>query len=334
MTSISSHIGSSFKIGALEAPNRLVQAPMAGISTRAFRLQARRHGAGLTCTEMISSYGLHHGNRRTVEMLELTPGEMPVSVQIFGNRPEVMAEAAAASEAAGASLVDINMGCPVRKVVKTGAGAALMEDAGRAQCVVAAAAAAVTIPVTVKIRSGPRGADIAGGFAERMVAAGAAAICIHPRLGDRGRRGSADHRVTAGLVERLDVPVIASGDIDSAASAKAVMDDTGCAAVMVGRAALGNPWLFAGIIAGSGAGRRAAPQIIAELERFYRDLEAEMGEERAVRFMRKFYSWYLAPFRPDAGTRLGLRTATSFEAVRELLQSWQALSPGSRAVVE
>lgn len=332
MTSISSHIVNSFKLGTLELPNRLVQAPMAGISTRAFRAQARRYGVGLTCTEMVSSYGLHYGNQRTAAMLRLTAAEQLVSVQIFGNRPEIMAEAAGAAQQAGAAAVDINMGCPVRKVVKTGAGAALMDDASVAERVVSAVAAAITIPVTVKIRSGARGRVNAPDFADRMAAAGAAAVCIHPRLGDQARKGRADHALTATIVERLEVPVIASGDIDSAETAVAVMAATGCAAVMVGQAALGNPWLFADILAGSGAGRRPLAQTLAEMDLFYRDLEAEQGEERAVRFMRKFYGWYLAPFRPNEELRDGLRRAASYSEARALIEP--GLGRRSSPVVE
>jgi len=334
MTSISPHISSSFRLGALELPNRLAQAPMAGISTRAFRLQARRHGAGLCCTEMVSSYGLHYNNRRTAAMLELTPAEQPVAVQLFGNHPDIMAEAAAAAGAAGAAVVDINMGCPVRKVVKTGAGVALMDEPELAERIVAAAVATASRPVTVKIRSGTR-SQSADSFAKRMAAAGAAAVCIHPRLAVQGRKGKADHEVTAGLAAALEVPVIASGDIDSAASAAAVMGRTGCAAVMVGRACLGNPWLFGDILAGEGSGGRPLGETLAEMEHFYHDLEGEMGEERAVRFMRKFYGWYLARFRPGEALRDGLRRADGFAEALGLISAWAgARDEGSDAVPE
>jgi len=154
MTHTTSHISEPFRIGSVQLPNRLVQAPMAGISGRAFRLQARRFGAGLLTTEMISSHGIHYHNRRTQAMLELMEEEHPVAMQLFGNDPGVMAEAALAAEAAGADIIDINMGCPVRKVVKTGAGVALMGDEALAARLTAAVSAAVSVPVTVKIRSG------------------------------------------------------------------------------------------------------------------------------------------------------------------------------------
>jgi nifR3 family TIM-barrel protein len=301
---------------------------MAGISNRAFRVQARRHGAGLTCTEMVSSYGVHYRNRRTIAMLTLTAAEHPVAVQIFGSDPGIMAEAAVAAEKAGADLVDINMGCPVRKVVKTGAGVALMEDPELAASIIRATTAAVKIPVTVKFRSGPRKDNNALDFALRLEEAGAAALCIHPRLGDQGRKGHADHSVTAALVSRARIPVVASGDIDSAASAARVMAETGCAAVMIGRAALGNPWLFSDILSGSGAGFRRLDETLVEMTRFYRDLEDEVGNERAVRLMRKFYGWYLAPFKINTGLRQGLRTArdfpTALAVIREQLGRGEA----------
>lgn len=313
MTSISSHIGSPLKLGVLELPNRVVQAPMAGISNGAFRRQARRFGAGLTCSEMVSSYGIHYRNRRTGAMLALSAGEHPVAVQLFGSEPVIMAEAAAAAERAGADVVDINMGCPVRKVVKTGAGVALMAEPERAAAIVTAIRAAVAIPVTAKFRSGPRGQVVAREFARRMADAGADALCVHPRLGEQGRKGHADHKVTAAVAAMVPVPVIASGDIDSAAAAGGVVRSTGCAAVMVGRAALGNPWLFSDILAGSDSGRRPLDEVLVEMERFYRDLEEETGRERAVRLMRKFYGWYLSPFRPDGALRADLRSAESFD---------------------
>jgi nifR3 family TIM-barrel protein len=328
MTSISSHIVSSFKLGTLDLPNRLMQAPMAGISNRAFRLQARRHGVGLTFSEMVSSYGVHYRNRRTHAMLELTDDEHPVAIQIFGSDPEIMAEAAVAVEQAGADLVDINMGCPVRKVVKTGAGVALMEDPELAARIVSSVVAAVRIPVTAKFRSGPRKENTALEFALRLADAGASSLCIHPRFGVQGLKGRADHAVTATLVTRLAVPVIASGDIDSADAAATVMRDTGCMAVMVGQAALGNPWLYGDILAGSGAGRRPLSETLAELERFYHDLEEEVGEERAVRWIRKFYGWYLAPFKPDSELRQGMRTATGFTDAFDMLQDWSGRDRG------
>lgn len=321
MTHTTSHINEPFSVGSVRLPNRLVQAPMAGISGRAFRLQARRFGAGLLTTEMVSSYGIHFHNRRTQAMLELADEEHPVALQLFGNDPEVMAEAALAAEATGADIVDINMGCPVRKVVKTGAGVALMGDEALAARITTAVCDAVGIPVTVKIRSGLKTEVTAPGFAKRMEEAGAAAICIHPRLANQGQKGWADHSVTGELAASLRVPLIASGDISRPGQASGLID-SGCAAVMIGRASLGNPWIYADLLAGVEPARRAPGEVLSELSSFYQDILAEMGEERAPRFMRKFYGWFLKPFRPDAGLRDGLRRAGSFAEAQLLIREF------------
>lgn len=309
-------INRSFNIGPLEVDNRLLQAPMAGITGRAFRLQARRFGAGLVFTEMISSYGVHYGNRRTMDMLELTEAELPVAVQLFGNRPEIMAEAAVAAERAGAGVIDINMGCPVRKVIKTGAGVALMRDEGLAAEIVAAMAEAVRVPVIAKIRAGFSRVT-APSLALRLQEAGAAAVCIHPRTGAQGWRGRADHAVTAELARELDIPVIASGDIESRDDAVKLLAG-GAAALMIGRAALGNPWVYSDLLSGNELRRRPLEEVIKEMRRFFEDAAQEMGEARAVRYMRKFYGWYLEPFAPSGELRAALRRSSGIEAAAAL----------------
>lgn len=305
-------IASNFDIGSLRVGNRLLQAPMAGVTGRAFRLQARRLGAGLVFTEMISSYGIHYGNRRTTEMLRLVEGEHPVAVQLFGNRPDIMAEAARAAEEAGADVIDINMGCPVRKVVKTGAGVALMRDEGLAAEIVAAMARVVRVPVTAKIRSGFSRVT-APSLARRLQEAGAAAVSIHPRTGAQGWKGRADHAVTARLARDLDIPVIASGDIDGMGDVTRLLGEVGAAAVMIGRMALGNPWAYSDLLSGEEPHGRSLEEVVDEMDRFYRDVVDEMGEGRAVRYMRKFYGWYLSPFAPSGELRAALRRAAGFE---------------------
>ena len=304
---------------------------MAGISGRAFRLQARRFGAGLVTTEMVSSYGVHYHNRRTQAMLELMAAEHPVAVQLFGNRPGVMVEVARAAEAAGADIIDINMGCPVRKVVKTGAGVALMEDEELAARVAAAVVEAVNAPVTVKIRSGVKIEVTALPFARRLQEAGVAAICIHPRLAVQGQKGKADHVVTEELAAALTVPVIASGDLFYLEQAAELLR-RGCAAVMIGRASLGNPWIFADFLEGreplrrsldlegTELPRRSLDEVVTEMGRFYADAVDEMGQERAARYMRKFYGWFLKPFKPAAALRDGLRRAGRFEEAEGLIR--------------
>jgi tRNA-dihydrouridine synthase B len=286
-------IQSRWRIGPVEIPSRIVLAPMAGVSVQAFRRQGRRFGAGLVCSEMVSCAGLHHGNERTLGYLRIGRDEAPLAVQIFGSEPEVMGEAARMVEDAGADIVDINFGCPVRKVTKTGAGATLLEDPDRACRIVAAVTQAVSVPVTVKMRRGlADGSRSALEVGPRLVEAGAAALTLHPRSAKQMYTGTADHRLTSELVERVEVPVIASGDVTSRERAQELLDSTGCAAVMVGRAAQGNPWAV-GEIAGRSRGEPSREEVVAELVLFIRATVQELGEQRATGFLKKFYGWYL-----------------------------------------
>jgi tRNA-dihydrouridine synthase B len=218
---------SSWWIRDVEVPTRVVLAPMAGVSVQAFRRQGRRFGAGLVCSEMVSCAGLHHGNERTLGYLRIAADEHPLAVQIFGSEPELMAEAARMVEDAGADIVDINFGCPVRKVTKTGAGATLLDDPDRAGRIVAAVAEAVDVPVSVKMRRGLLdGSRTCLEVGPRLVDAGAATLTLHPRSARQMYTGIADHSLTAELVELVDVPVIACGDVTSRARAQAVLAST------------------------------------------------------------------------------------------------------------
>jgi nifR3 family TIM-barrel protein len=283
----------SWAIGPVEIPTRLVLAPMAGVSVQAFRRQGRRFGAGLVCSEMVSCAGLQHGNERTLGYLRISAEESPLAVQIFGSDPIVMADAARMVEDAGADIVDINFGCPVRKVTKTGAGATLLEDPERACRIVAAVAGAVSVPVTVKMRRGlVDGSRACLAVGPRLVEAGAAALTLHPRSAKQMYTGEADHSLTAELVELVSVPVIASGDVTSRARAQAILATTGAAAVMVGRAAQGNPWALREILDADPA-EPTREEIVAELLLFMRETVRELGERRAASFLKKFYGWYL-----------------------------------------
>src|SRR5437762_2304218 len=241
----------SWRIDDVEIPSRLVLAPMAGVSVQAFRRQGRRFGAGLVCSEMVSCAGLSHQNERTLGYLRIAADEHPLAVQIFGAEPAVMAEAARMVEDAGADIVDINFGCPVKKVTKTGAGATLLEDPERACGIVSAVAEAVSVPVTVKMRRGlENGSRACLELGPRLVEAGAESLTLHPRSARQMYTGEAGHSLTAELGERGEVPVIASGDVTSRECARAILATTGAAAVMGGRAAQGNPWALREIIEG------------------------------------------------------------------------------------
>jgi tRNA-dihydrouridine synthase B len=283
----------TWQIGPVEIPTRVVLAPMAGVSVQAFRRQGRRFGAGLVCSEMVSCAGIEHRNERTLGYLRVGADEHPLAIQIFGSEPRVMADAARLVEAAGADLVDINFGCPVRKVTKTGAGSSLLEDPDRACRIVEAVAGAVAVPVSVKMRRGlDDGSRTCLEVGPRLVEAGARSLTLHPRSAKQMYTGEADHSVTAELVSLVDVPVIASGDVVSRAKAQAVLATTGAAAVMVGRAAQGNPWALREILLGDDE-EPSREEVVAELVLFMRETVRELGERRAAGFLKKFYGWYL-----------------------------------------
>jgi nifR3 family TIM-barrel protein len=277
----------------VEIPTRVVLAPMAGVSVQAFRRQGRRYGAGLVCSEMVSCAGIEHRNERTLGYLRVSSDEHPLAIQIFGSEPRVMAEAARMVEAAGADLVDMNFGCPVRKVTKTGAGAHLLEHPELACRITEAVANAVSVPVSVKMRRGVGdGSRACLDLGPQLVQAGAATLTLHPRSAKQMYTGHADHMLTAELVSLVDVPVIASGDVTSRAKAEAVLAATGARAVMVGRGAQGNPWAIREIVFGDGA-QPSREEVAAELIHFIRETVRELGERRASGFLKKFYAWYL-----------------------------------------
>jgi tRNA-dihydrouridine synthase B len=317
-------------IGGVEIPGRLVLAPMAGVSVQAFRRQGRRFGAGLVCSEMVSVAGIQHRNERTLGYLRVGPDERPLAIQIFGSDTGAMAEAARIVEAAGADLVDINFGCPVKKVTKTGAGASLLDDPDQACRVVEAVAGAISLPVSVKMRRGvANGSRTCLEVGPRLVEAGAASLTLHPRSARQMYTGTADHSLTAELVSLVDVPVIASGDVTSRARAQAVLATTGAQAVMVGRAAQGNPWVLAEIM-----GEPCSPtreEVVAELVLFMRETVRELGPERAFGFLKKFYGWYLGHGRFPRPFKQELVTLPSLDEVERRLF---AAAPGARLALE
>jgi tRNA-dihydrouridine synthase B len=284
-----------FRIGDVEIANRVLLAPLAGIGNWFVRLQARRHGAGLAVSEMVSSFGLHYRNERTLrDLLRLHPDEHPVSVQLFGQDPDVMRSAAEIVAGAGADIIDINMGCPVRKVCRTGAGAALLGDPDLAVRIAIAAQDGGGLPVTVKLRSGlarggREGFDLALRLADE---AGVAAVGFHPRSAATQHKGQPDYALARELVDRIAVPVIVSGGLDTADAARHAYEASGADAVMIARGSLGNPWIFEEL---TGA-RRVAPEreeVIAELLWVMDRAEEHLGPDRAARYLRKFYPWYL-----------------------------------------
>ena len=321
----------SWTLGGLRIPNRVVLAPLAGIGNWFVRLQAKRHGAGLVVSEMVSSFAIHHRNERTMrELLRIHPDEHPVSVQLFGNDPDVMASAAESVAAAGADLVDINMGCPVPKVCKTGAGAALLEDPARAVALARAAGRGSGLPVTVKLRSGQRPGDLRGvEVARRLAAEGAvAAIAIHPRHASQRHKGSPDYALARGLVEELPVPVLVSGGLSSAEQARLAFERTGAAGVLMARGSLGNPWVFEELL-GLRDREPEPSEILAELDWVTERAAEHLGSERATRYLRKFYPWYVERLGRGYTDSLGgaralqaaLQTAPTLDQARAVFRS-------------
>jgi nifR3 family TIM-barrel protein len=316
---VSDALRDPLRIKQLLLDRRLFMAPMAGVTTPAFRRSVRRWGAGLVFTEMISACGIHFRNERTLRYLECHEDEHPIGFQLFGADPAIMADAATRCRAAGADLIDINMACPVRKVVKTGAGAALLADPGRAVALVAAVSEAVgpDFPVTVKIRSGVREGDELGRrLAPLLVEAGAAAICIHPRTASQLYRGHADHAVTSSLAAELPVPVIASGDVDGRAAAVGLREG-GAAAVMLARHALGRPWMFTEIL--DDVPPPAAEERLEELRLFVDQVFAESGRG-GVGHLRQFWQRFRRSGTICTDLARDLMQASSEEAVRDLLR--------------
>jgi tRNA-dihydrouridine synthase B len=305
---------SPFRIGDVEIANRVLLAPLAGIGNWFVRLQARRHGAGMAVSEMVSSFGLHYRNERTLtELLRLHPDEHPVSVQLFGQDPDVMRSAAEIVAAAGADLIDINMGCPVKKVCRTGAGAALLGDPDLAVSIASAAREGGGVPVTVKVRSGlakggREGFDLAVRLAEE---AGVTAVGFHPRAATNQHKGQPDYALARELVARIEVPVIISGGLDSAEAARDAYEASGADAVMIARGSLGNPWIFEQLT-GARVGSPERDEVIAEMLWVMDRAEEHLGPDRAARYLRKFYPWYLE--RLDAGKQ----TTAAFQASDDL----------------
>jgi tRNA-dihydrouridine synthase B len=322
-----------WELGSLRVPNRVLLAPLAGIGNWFVRLQAKRHGAGMAVSEMVSSHAIHYRNERTLrELLRIHPEERgagvgeptrPTSIQLFGSDPEIMRSAAAAVAAAGADAIDLNMGCPVPKVCKTGAGAALLAEPDRA---VAVARAAVEggggLPVTVKLRCGQRPGDTSGfELAHRLVEdAGVAAIAFHPRSAAVHHKGVPDYALAARLAESLPAPVILTGGMNDARDIRETFARTGVAAVMLARGCLGNPWLFEELL----GARESAPtpaEVLAELDWVIDRAVEHLGPERAARYLRKFYPWYLP--------RLGL-DRTTIVRLQASLQASETLTDARR----
>lgn len=323
----------SFRIGGVEAANRLLLAPLAGIGNWFVRLQAQRYGAGLTVSEMVSSHGLAYGDRRTHnEFLRFHPDEGPVSMQLFGADPAIMREAAAIVAGTDAAIIDLNMGCPVKKVCRTGAGSAMLKDPDNAVAVATAAREGSGLPVTVKLRPGVKPGDREGvELARRLVEeAGVSAIAFHPRHASQQHKGAPDYELAREVVELLPVPVILSGGMLGPKKVRRVFDETGVAGVMLARGSLGNPWMFQRVLGERAYDDLPSPAEVVEELLWVLDRAGEHFEDnRAARYLRKFYPWYLERLKQYDGERF---TRARLNELNQALQQTDSLDE-ARAVL-
>ena len=316
---------SSLTIGNVTLSNNVILAPMAGVTDLPFRLLCKEQGAGLVCMEMISAKAVLYHNRNTEELMRILPEERPVSLQLFGSDPEIMGEIAAQIQERPFDILDINMGCPVPKVVNNGEGSALMKNPKLAEAIIRAVVGASEKPVTVKIRKGFDAEHVnAVEVAKRAEDAGAAAVAVHGRTREQFYAGEADWEIIARVKEGVSIPVIGNGDVKDAGSAVRLLAETGCDGVMVGRAARGNPWIFREITAYLENGEKQTLPTAREkcdcILKHAGMMREVKGEYTAVREMRKHVSWYTFGYPNSAKLRGKINTAENMEELERLVR--------------
>ena len=316
-------------IGNVELKNNVILAPMAGVTDLPFRVLCKAQGAGLLCMEMVSAKAIYYGSKNTEELMKISPAEMPVSLQLFGSDADIMADMAKKLEEKPFAVLDINMGCPVPKVVNNGEGSALMKNPKLAEEIITKMVKAVKKPVTVKIRKGFDEAHLnAVEMAKIAEASGAAAVAVHGRTREQYYAGKADWDCIRAVKEAVKIPVIGNGDVTGALSAERLLKETGCDGVMVGRAAQGNPFIFLEITEYLETGvippRPTPAEVRATIERHARMQMEEKGEYTGVREMRKHLSWYTVGYPNSAKYR---QMINSMETMEELLHSLDMVFP-------
>ena len=316
-------------IGNVELKNNVILAPMAGVTDLPFRVLCKEQGAGLLCMEMVSAKAIYYGSKNTEELMKISPAEMPVSLQLFGSDADIMADMAKKIEEKPFAVLDINMGCPVPKVVNNGEGSALMKNPKLAEEIITKMVRAVKKPVTVKIRKGFDEAHLnAVEMAKIAEASGAAAVAVHGRTREQYYAGKADWDCIRAVKEAVKIPVIGNGDVTDALSAERLLKETGCDGVMVGRAAQGNPFIFREITEYLETGmippKPTPAEVRATIERHARMQMEEKGEYTGVREMRKHLSWYSVGYPNSAKYR---QMINSMETMEELLHSLDMVFP-------
>ena len=320
---------SMLKIGNVTLKNNIILAPMAGVTDLPFRLLCKEQGAGMVCMEMVSAKAILYKNRNTEELMQILPKERPVSLQLFGSDPKVLGEIAGQIQERSFDVLDINMGCPVPKIVNNGEGSALMKDPKLAEEIIRSVVRASEKPVTVKIRKGFDDGHVnAVEIAKRAQEAGAAAVAVHGRTREQFYSGKADWEIIAKVKDAVDIPVIGNGDVDGPESAERMLKETGCDGVMIGRAVRGNPWIFREIVSYLETGEIIPKPDAKEKCGCILEHAALMltykGEYTAVREMRKHVSWYTAGCPHSAKLRGKINTIESMaeleECVREIFR--------------
>ncbi|UCB52331.1 MAG: tRNA dihydrouridine synthase DusB [Candidatus Zixiibacteriota bacterium] len=317
------------KIGNLILSGRVILAPLAGIADSPFRLLARRFGAALVHTEMISAEGLSRGGAGSLRLLDFKPEERPIGVQIFGSDPERMASACKLAGETGPDLIDINCGCPVRKVVRKNGGAALLKDLKLLEKILLAVRRSSQVPVTLKIRSGcDQGSLVAVEVAKLAQECGFGAIAVHPRTREDGFSRKADWNIIAEVKGTVDIPVVGSGDVFSPEDAKNMLDRTSCDAVMIGRGSFGNPWIFSRSNTLLDQGQLLAePSLEKRIDVCLQHVELSAqtyGESTGVKKMRKHMVWYTKGMARCKELRLKLSTLDTLDQVRQAFSDYLA----------